>query len=179
MKFLPARAGSLVATAALASLLAACSPEYDWRELSVADGRATAAFPAKVQTESRPVHLDGVQLPFALTFAAVGKGLFAVGYASLPEPVRGNPGEAARLAGALTRAFYANLGLQPPEQLPAPGEEITLHAELDGEPLRLVARVMVLDGAVMEAVAMGPARSLPVERAQEFVRSLRPVRSRP
>lgn len=161
--------------AALAIVLAACTPEYDWRELPVAEGRARAAFPARVQTEQRPVTLDGRQLPFTLTTAAVGEALFAVGHAPLPADVRGRVADEARLARALTRTLYANLGRQPPEDLPPPGKEIRVEAEIDGEPALLMARVMVQGDMLIEAVAMGPSRSLPIERAQDFVRSLRPA----
>lgn len=164
----------LLAAAALP--LAACTPEYNWREIDVADGRARAAFPARVQTEQRPVPLDGRQLTFSLTTAAVGDALFAVGYVLLPEDARGDAQAERRLADALARTLYANLGSRPPEQLPEPGREIELRAGLGGEPALLLARVLVHGGAVIEAVAMGPERALPAERAREFVRSLQPAR---
>ena len=67
------------------ALLLGCTPEFNWRELSVADDRVVLAFPAKVQTEQRQLQIDDLKLVFALSAANVGPAVFAVGYAPLPQ----------------------------------------------------------------------------------------------
>jgi len=154
-----------------AACLAACSPEYNWRELDVADGRARAAFPARVQTEQRPIVLDGKELPFSLTAARVGQAVFAVGHAPLPT----DPLQRERMRQALVASLYANMGARPPE--PAkPDDDIEIRADVNGQPTLLMARVRIYGDRLVEAVAAGPAQDLPPERASEFVRSLMPSR---
>ena len=64
--------------------LAGCYPEYNWREIAVADGLAVAAFPAKVNGQSRTVTLAGVDLEFTVDSARLDNSIFALGYARLP-----------------------------------------------------------------------------------------------
>ncbi|OZI77978.1 hypothetical protein CAL22_01865 [Bordetella genomosp. 12] len=156
-------------------LLAACSPRYDWRELDVADGRLRAAFPAKVQTDSRDLVLAGQALRFSLTSARVEGAVFAVGYAHLPEALRGQP--AARALGeALRRGLYANFGADPPDAAFVDGAEIEIHAGAGQPDAWLVARIWVTPGMLIEVMATGSSRSLSPEHAREFLRSaqLRP-----
>ncbi|MDH4402606.1 MAG: hypothetical protein QE486_12965, partial [Burkholderiaceae bacterium] len=61
--------------------LVGCTPEYNWRELNVADDRAVVMFPSRVKTEQRTIQVDGLELVFSLTSAAVDQSVFSVGYA--------------------------------------------------------------------------------------------------
>lgn len=151
----------------LATLLAACSPRYDWRELEVADGRAKAAFPAKVTTETRDVTLAGHSLRFSLTAAQVDGAVFAVGFAPLPPEARA---DGARLAEALKQTLYRNLGAELPASMPADGAEFEARAQ--AKDVWLLARVWARPDAVIDIVASGSGKSLSAEHAREFVRSL-------
>lgn len=155
---------------AAAACLGACTPEYNWRELEVAGGRARAAFPARVQIEQRPVVLEGRELSFTLTAARVGEAVYAVGYAQVPA----DPALQERLRRALVESLYANMGVPPPGG--APEGDIEIRAEVGGRPTLLMGRVRVYGDALVEAVAAGPADELPPERASEFLRSLTPSR---
>ncbi|WP_459616684.1 hypothetical protein [Bordetella sp. 2513F-2] len=153
--------------------LAACSPEYDWRELDVAEGRAQAAFPARVQTETREVPLGGHTLRFSLTAAQVRRAVFAVGYAPLPAGVAGDPAASRALGEALMQSLYANLGADAPQSLPAYGEPIEVHGQVDERRSWLLARVWVANGMLIEAVAAGTEENLPERQAREFVQGVR------
>ena len=59
--------------------LGGCTPEYNWRELTVADERAMVMFPSRVKTEQRPIRVDGIELIFSLTSAAVDQSVFSDG----------------------------------------------------------------------------------------------------
>ena len=48
--------------------LAGCTPEYNWRELTVADDRAVVMFPSRVQTEQRKLRVEGIDLVFFANF---------------------------------------------------------------------------------------------------------------
>lgn len=154
---------------AVALLLTACSPSYNWRELDVADGHARAAFPARVQTESRELALGGQPLRFSLSAAQVNDAVFAVGYAPLPGPVVGDAAARRALGEALMQSLYANLGADAPEVLPEYGRDIEVHGEAGGKPGWLLARVWVTDSMLIEAVAAGTETSLSADRAHEFM----------
>ncbi|AHV94468.1 hypothetical protein [Bordetella holmesii] len=152
------------------SLLAACSPRYDWRELDVAEGRVRAAFPAKVQTDSRDLVLAGHALRFSLASAQVDGAVFAVGYARLPAALRGRPA-AGELGEALRRSLYTNLGVPPPAGGQPDGTLFEIHATDPAREAWLVGKIWVTADMLLEVVATGSRRSLSPEHAQEFLRS--------
>lgn len=154
--------------------LSACSPTYDWREVEIAQGAVRAAFPGRVQYDTREVTLDGQPLRFTLATARAGGAIFAVGYAPWPGGAdAAAPALRARLKQALLRSLYDNVGAgEPPAAVPS-GEEVELHGTAAGKPVWLLARVWAVDSMLVEAVAAGPQGDLPAAPAQEFVRSVR------
>lgn len=164
---------SILAAVFAALLLSACYPEYDWREVSVADGRAVALFPARVRTEQRQVEWDGHSVAFTMSAATVDQAVFAVGHVVLPDPVRNDPAAARRWVETRVRGLYANFQAEPPAALPGAGDDILIETVRAGEPVRLMGRVQLIGGALVEAMAAGPADALPRERALEFVSSLK------
>ncbi|WP_255032079.1 hypothetical protein [Bordetella genomosp. 1] len=166
----PGRGGTALWAGLMALLLAACSPSYNWRELTVADGRVRAAFPAKVRSETRELPMPGHTLAFTLSSAQVGDGVFAIGHAVLPPDLSA---QARRQLGeAAQRSLYARLGLAPPADLPAFGAVMHLRAP-PGEPARwLHARVWVSDGLLVQAVAAGTVAGLPQAEAETFLKSV-------
>jgi hypothetical protein len=151
-----------------ALLLAACTPEYNWRETVVADGNAQVAFPARIRTEERPLNFDGVQLTFSLTSASVGDAVFAVGYAKLP------PHADEAFSRSLVRRTVMSLAASggAPSDAAFTGEVFELDTQVAGQASRLVARVLVHRDTLIEVVASGPKASLAPEQAEDFMRSL-------
>lgn len=151
------------------ALLLGCTPEFNWRELSVAQDRATLAFPSKVQTEQRQIQIDGRTLDFSLSAASVGPAVFAVGFAALPE----NIGETEQLSmkRALLMSLFASSG-KTPTQAALDGHVFELEMLVAKQPSLLMARVLVHRGMLMQVVASGPRQSLPREQALEFMQSL-------
>ena len=148
--------------------LCACTPEYNWRETVVADGNAQIAFPAQVRTEHRPLDVDGARMTFSLVSASVGPAVFAVGYARLPADASEDLGKS--LVRRLVTSLAANGG-EPPEGANQ-GDVFELQTTVAGQPSRLVARVLVHRGILMEVVASGPKSALAPEQALDFMRSL-------
>jgi len=151
-----------------AFLLTGCSPEYNWRELSVADGRAVVAFPARVQTESRALKLNQHTLQFSLTSAAVKQNLFAVGYAPLSTKLSQDQQTAVKTA--LLKSLAANLGAALPSS--AFNGELFVIESLSARPIRMVARVLIHRGYLIQFVATGPPNDLKATVTEEFMRSI-------
>ncbi len=151
------------------ALLLGCSPEFNWREMGVAEDRAILAFPAKVQTEQRPIQIDGQILAFSLSAANVGPAVFAVGFAALPEDM--NESAQQSLKRALLTSLFATSG-QTPTQAALDGQLFELETLVAKQPSLLMARVLIHRGMLMQVVASGPTQALPREQALEFMRSL-------
>ena len=151
------------------AFLLGCSPEFNWREIAVVDGRATLAFPAKVQTEQRQIQIDGQTLAFSLSAANVGPAVFAVGFAALPE----NLSESAQqsFTRALLTSLFAASG-QAPTQAALEGKIFELETMVAKQPSLLMARVFIHRGMLMQVVASGPKQALPRDQALEFMQSL-------
>jgi hypothetical protein len=157
-----------VALMGVTIFLVGCSPEYNWRELSVANGRAMVAFPAKVQTESRPLKIDQYTLQFSLTSAAVKQNLFAVGYAPLPPEL--SQAQQTAIKNALLKSLAANLGVTLPSS--AHDSEPFVLESLSTRPIRLVARVLIHRGYYIQFVSTGPSGELNSTITEEFMRSI-------
>lgn len=152
------------------ALLAGCTPEYNWRERSVADDRGVIMFPSRVQTEQRQIDVEGSPTTFSLTSSAVGQAVFSVGFIALPESLSQEKSQA--LVKTLVSALAARAGKQAPESALA-GEIFTLETIVANKPSVMMARVVVHRGMLIQVVVSGPKQSLSNENALEFVRSLR------
>ncbi len=153
----------------IALILMGCTPDYNWRELSVADDRAMIAFPARVQTELRTIQFDQMKLDFSLTAANVGPAVFAVGYAALPPEV--NPMQTQALVQGVVMSLFARGGQEAtPSALK--GEMFELQTTVAKQASWMMARVIVHRGMLIQVVVSGPKDALPREQAVEFMRSL-------
>ncbi len=149
--------------------LAGCTPEYNWRELTVADDRAIVMFPSRVKTEQRTIRVDGMDLVFSLTSAAVDQSVFSVGYAPLSSAL--DTAQTERLVQAFTTALAARVG-QPLMPQALNGDLFELESVVAGQASRLLGRVLIHRGMLIQVVVSGPKKSLSKENATEFMRSL-------
>ena len=154
----------------LVVFLAGCTPEYNWREVEVAEGRAKLAFPARVQTDQRTVSLGQDKATFHLTSANVNDAVFAVGYMKIPEGMDEN--QANQLRRDLVNSLGSRTGKRPPDQA-FESNLFEIDSVVSGRPARMVAKVLVHRGMLIQVVASGPASALTEERATEFMRSLK------
>jgi hypothetical protein len=150
--------------------LGGCTPAYNWREWTVADGRAVIMFPARIQTEQRQIDLEGVATIFSLTSASVGEAVFSVGFTPLSDAL--TEAQRAALLKKVVSALAARAGKSPPENA-LKGESFTFEMVVAGKPSLMMARVLEHRGMLLQVVASGPKQSLANENALEFVRSLR------
>ena len=165
-----------LAIACTVIFLTGCSPEYNWREMDAADGLARAAFPARMQSETRPLTLADTELTFTLSVATVKNAMFAVGGAPFPPNVRSDLAERKAIGEALAHAAYANLGATAPATIPLDGTPFEVRGGEGRGDTWLMMRIWVTNNAVIEAMALGTDQSLPRDRAQEFVEQAQPLR---
>jgi hypothetical protein len=154
-------------------LLAGCTPDYNWRQLVVAEGNVEAVFPAKVDSETRTLLLAGQTLPFTLAVAQVDQTMFAVGSAPLPPSLGLDRAAREKLGQALTRSLYANVGAAVPATLPELGEEVAVQGRVGQRAAWVRGRVWVTDSMLIEAVVSGPEDEAVGEHVETFLRGVR------
>lgn len=170
--------------AILLTLLAACTPEHNWREMPAAGGSVTVAFPSRPQSETRELPLAGQPVPFTLMASMVGNTVFAVGHVDLPESAAGTASEQARYKQVLEDSLARNLQASQVERRSVQvrgvagnrlhaADEIEVHGEPGGKPAWLLARVVLVGNRLIEVAAIGPEDELTTQTARTFVDSVR------
>lgn len=164
------RAGFIVL---MLGMLLGCSPEYNWREMAVADGMVRATFPAKPETAQRTLNFSGHDVTFTLTAATVKGAVFAVAYAPLPDALKSSKADRERMGRTVVASFYQNLGLEAPAELPAFGKPFDIAGHNGAnEAVRLRATTWVLPHALVEGIVTAPSGEFPDSQAKEFLAAL-------
>jgi len=153
-------------------LLLGCSPEYNWRDVSVGDGAVKATFPDKPVTEMRKLNFSGHDVEFSLTATTVKGATFAVGYAPLPTAIRDNEKARNAMGEQVIQSFYKNLGVAPPPNLPPFGTQFVVRGESPRGEIELQAMVRLTSFALIEGVVTAKAEAFPEEQGAEFLRSI-------
>jgi hypothetical protein len=161
-----------LAAMGMALLVAACSPDYNWRTVTVGDGLATAFFPDRPTTQERTVAYEGHDIVFGMNAASVDKTLFTVAYAILPPALANDPASAEKFGQSVLASLYQNLGQAPPETLPAFGEPFEISGNPGGNLIRLQGVVWMVSGALVEAVVVADESSYPQAQAEQFFQGL-------
>lgn len=159
--------------AALALLLAACSPKFDWRQVRGAPVPFEVLLPAKPASVTRPVDLNGVKVDMTMTAAEVDGVTFAVGAATLPDAAAA-PAALAAMKTGLVRNINGSIRREAgngagPLELEAVGKTGPNAPEL-----LLLARFVANNARVYQVLVLGPADSLPRDEADTFFSSFKP-----
>jgi hypothetical protein len=162
--------------AAVALLLAACTPALDWREVRPADSGASLLMPCKPTSITRSVTLAGRLVRLALHACSASGQTWALAVADVGDPARVGP--------ALTElrdSAAANLSAAAPDLLPlnvtgATPNDRSGRARLagrlaDDRAVEEELAVFSKGTRVYQATALGP--SVPADAAETFFSSLR------
>lgn len=157
------------AWAALA-MLAACSPQYNWRQVTVGE-QVQAMFPDKPETRTRSLDYADRQVDFTLTSTEVDGVVFAIGRAPWPEGL--SETGRAQMYGQMVESLYRNLGADLPAALPQAGESFEVRGQArDATPMIARARMWATPVALVQGVVMGPEASYAHAQAQEFLQAI-------
>ncbi|RZL92352.1 MAG: hypothetical protein EOP73_28230, partial [Variovorax sp.] len=110
-----------------AAVLAGCSPTYNWRDYTPADGAFRVLFPAKPATHTRAIDLGGIKVDMTMTAAEVEGTTFAVGTAVAPDAAL-----AQATLPAMRQALLRNIGADAAKAQDA-GKDGTLHVDAVGK----------------------------------------------
>ncbi|MEP6608506.1 MAG: hypothetical protein ABJA83_07475 [Burkholderiaceae bacterium] len=169
-----------------ASLAAACSPTFNWREFRSPEGYAVM-LPGRPQTVVRDVSLPTAAVPMSMTSTGIGPTLFAVGSAHLPPALSSDAGVRLSTLGSWRDALVRNVNgsvvkLSPVRlTVPAGDSRRVLAAEAieavgsDSErrAVRLAARLFIVDDRLFQVVVLGGEGTLSPEILETFFTSFR------
>jgi len=175
-----------LAAIVVSALLAACSPEHDWREIRAEESGLSVALPAKPATLTRRIELDGLQVDMTMIGAQARGIAYTVGTVTLPDA----DGAARERALATMRAAMVR-NIAGTERVSRPvtmmlvdaagqpvgtvsGIEIEAAGRMRDREATLIARFVGVGASAWQAVVLGtdPDR----EQATTFLESLKLVR---
>lgn len=172
----PRRAHPLTALG-LATLLAACSPAQDWRDLQPEDSGAALQFPCKPVSHARDLTLADTRVRLTLHACTAGDdATYALAVADVGDPARVAAALAAlrdSAAGNIGAASVRTLPLAVRGATPNPAaQRVALDGtRSDGEPVQAQVAVFTKGTRVYQATVLG--RRLDAQAADTFFESLR------
>lgn len=165
---------ALPALCLAALALTACSPQFNWREITGETVPFRVLMPAKPVSFTRDIDLDGKKVAMSMTAAEVGETTFAVGVISLD-----NPDQASKALEAIRTALVNNIGgTASAVSLPGASAGTTdFHASghnRSGQPVRLVARLTTQEGRAYQALILGNTDDVNDDIIDTYFRSFVP-----
>ncbi|MFD2367437.1 hypothetical protein [Pseudoduganella sp. GCM10020061] len=153
-----------------AVLLAACSPEYNWRQYDSPDAPYGVLFPDKPASYTRTVNLAGNSVAMTMTAAEVNKTVFAVGTGEAPDAA------AAQAAlSSMKAALVRNIGAEVSDEKKQAGSALDIEARglRNGQPMRLVGHFEARGTRFYQVIVLGPDGSVPDEQVDQFMTSFK------
>jgi hypothetical protein len=175
--------------AALVGLLAACSPEFDWREIRSVEHGWAAMLPGKPATLTRRIHLEATEVPMTMHGARVREAAFTVAAVDLPDDT---PQTRAAALAAMRAGMLRNIGATQPKASvmqvgvvdpggarlgQITGERIEASGAAQNRPTEMFAGFAAEGRRAWQWVVIGPA--LDREQAQTFLDGFRVMRPAP
>ena len=91
----------------LGALLSGCMPDYNWREVRVADQHYVVTMPGKTASMSRPIDLDGLRLAMSMQGVKVNDVTYTVASVPLPD---NSAATQAKVLAAMQTGMLRNIG---------------------------------------------------------------------
>ncbi len=167
----------------LLCLTAACSPDYNWREVRPADLGLVVMLPGKPAVLTQRVRLDDLELVMTMAGARVGELPFTVACAVLPDDLATTR---QRIVAAMRAGMVRNIaGTESSSRdvkvklIDAAGAvrgevdglRLIAAGKVQGRPVQMQALFVAQGRRACQAVAVG--EHLPDEEARVFIESLR------
>ena len=172
---------AIASVLATATILAACSPKFDWREYRSPDAHFTALFPGKPAVLTREIDLDGKKVSLTMTASEVDGNTFAIGSAEL-----GSAEQAQAALPAMKQALLNNIkGTVRSEKSATAASSnaagthqkssvsIEATGTQNGQPALLVGRFVAQDKRIFQVVILGQESKLSRENIDTFMDSVK------
>lgn len=170
------RAGALILIAACAAL-AGCTPELDWRELSVPDGRFAVLLPGKARRESRVLNIPAGALTMTMYSHSLKQGTMGVAYTDYPAAALTAEQGRAQLDAArdaLLRNIHGGVRLEEDIGVAGyPGRQVLAEGRAGAGGTLLKARFVVVGSRLYQIAYIGARDSLPMAEVDMFLTSFK------
>lgn len=168
---------SLLLPVLAAGALAACSPEYNWRDYSSPTAPYRIMFPGKPDSHTRNIDLAGLKVDMTMTATEVNGVMYAVGSAEVPAAAQ-RPVALAAMKTAMLRNIGAAAATGPvavssgatPTAEPM---DVEANGTRNGTPMRLVAHFEARGTRVYQVIVLGKASAMPPEQVKQFMSSFK------
>ena len=172
---------SLCLSLCAASLLAACSPKYNWRDYSSQDAPYRVMFPDKPATHTRSINLDGMTVNMTMAAARVDGTMFAVGSGEAPDDAKAEAAVAAmktamvRNLGATIKSEKAGKASASTGSGSARSSAIDIDAAgvQNGQPMRLIGHFESRNKRFYQVVVIGRQKEVSDEQVEMFLSSFK------
>lgn len=172
----PGRRGCILLATLLATLLAACAPTLNWRDVRPDDSHAQLQFPCKPVGQQRRLPLAGVAVKLTLHACSAGDRTWGLAFADMGDPSKVGPA-LQELMGSAVSNLVASRGDAPPLKVPGatPYPE-SLRSSLrgrlpDGAAVTMEIAVFAQGTRVYQASVLGAAAA--DDGAETFLSSVR------
>jgi hypothetical protein len=179
MRSFPLRHILVLASACLA--LAACSPEFNWRDYSSEAAPYRIMFPDKPASHTRKIDLDGLKVDMTMTAAQINDTMFAVGTAEAPDA-----DSAEKALTAMKTALVNNIGATIKSEKVGKSSAISgstamRSAAIDieakgvqkGEAMRLIGHFESRNKRIYQVIVMGREKDMTRENVDMFMSSFK------
>jgi hypothetical protein len=159
-----------------ASVLSACTPALDWRDVRPEGSSATLQFPCRPVVQRRQVGLAGPPVLLSLQACSAGDQTFALAMADMGDPARIGPA-LTELASSATANLGAGAAASAPLQVagatphPAAVRSRLAGSLPDGQPAQMQVAVFTQGTHVFQATVLGTR--LDADAADTFFASIR------
>ena len=173
----------LGAAAVAVALLAACSPEFNWREVHAPDDDYRVMLPGKPASMTRDIRLENLSVPMTMQGARVDESSFTVAVAKLPDGEAGTretalaamrAGMLRNIAATSEKVTHTTVTLVDAAGVArgrAPALRVDAQGSVNGKPAQMIAGFASLGTRAYQWVVIGSAT--PAEQVSTFIESVR------
>jgi hypothetical protein len=181
LRMRPSLIKSILLPVLAASLLAACSPSYNWRDYSSQDAPFRVMFPAKPDIHKRKIDVDGLPVDMTMTAVDIEGTTFAVGSAEAPDAAKAQAALGA-MKTALVRNIAATITKEKTSATASAGpsgntQRATIDIEAigvrNGTPMKLVGHFEARDKRIYQVIVMGKEKAVSAEQVEQFMSSFK------
>lgn len=184
------RFGIALAAAVTVGMLAGCSPEYNWRQMSGPDQDYLIMLPAKPATMTRKIRLEEMEVSMAMQGAKVNEATFTAAVATLADASQETRNKAVQ---AMQRGMLTNIAAQSHRaesvSVPIvdsmgarrgslPATRLRAEGSVKGQPVRMSAGFTAFGARAYQWVLIEPVPKNPQkadEQVKTFIESFRLV----
>lgn len=169
------RVASAVVVMLVGTVLPACTPTYDWRDVRGTEVPYTVLLPSKPSTHSREINLGGIRTTMTMRAAEVENVTFAVATAELPDAA-----QAQAVLQVMKNTMVGNIGgIVRQEKSKREGAFLIIDliagppAGVGSDAKTLHAKFVARDRRVYQVVVVGQEKSIRMEAVDTFLGSFK------